>query len=139
MANQIARAIIANPCLQPPELIPDWQDRYLTGAVPGDSTAAASTVDSGVDDSSTSALPLFRPQLACLLAMKKRRRAAVTHLGACLLKLLGDSRLIEHSLLVSSPSSVLCRSPAGNSHHSLLVVEVSHAFMSSFFNPFSKS
>ncbi|ETP32711.1 hypothetical protein F442_18649 [Phytophthora nicotianae P10297] len=57
MANQIARAIIANPCLQPPELIPDWQDRYLTGAVPSDSTAAASTVDSGVDDSSTSALP----------------------------------------------------------------------------------
>ncbi|ETI34721.1 hypothetical protein F443_18840 [Phytophthora nicotianae P1569] len=44
MANQIARAIIANPFLQPPELIPDWQDRYLTGAVPEDSTAATSTV-----------------------------------------------------------------------------------------------
>ncbi|ETM38201.1 hypothetical protein L914_15432 [Phytophthora nicotianae] len=50
-------SIIANPCLQPPELIPDWQDRYLTEAVPGDSAAAASTVGSGVDDSSTPAPP----------------------------------------------------------------------------------
>ncbi|ETP01114.1 hypothetical protein F441_21603 [Phytophthora nicotianae CJ01A1] len=57
MANQIARAIIANPCLQPPELIPDWQGRYLTGAVPGVSTATVSTVGSGVDDSSTPAPP----------------------------------------------------------------------------------
>ncbi|ETP29267.1 hypothetical protein F442_21577 [Phytophthora nicotianae P10297] len=50
-------AIIANPCLQPPELIPDWQGRYLTGAVPGVSTATVSTVGSGVDDSSTPAPP----------------------------------------------------------------------------------
>ncbi|ETP23489.1 hypothetical protein F441_03405 [Phytophthora nicotianae CJ01A1] len=57
IVTQIARAIIANPCLQTPELIPDWQDRYLTGTVPGDSTAAASTVGSGDDDSSTPALP----------------------------------------------------------------------------------
>ncbi|ETO66945.1 hypothetical protein F444_16008 [Phytophthora nicotianae P1976] len=56
-ANEVARSIIANPCLQPPEIIPDWQDRYLTGAVPGDSAAAASTVGSGVDDSSTPAPP----------------------------------------------------------------------------------
>ncbi|ETL85045.1 hypothetical protein L917_15288 [Phytophthora nicotianae] len=56
-ANEVARSIIADPCLQPPELIPDWQDRYLTGAVPGDSAAAASTVGSGVDDSSTPAPP----------------------------------------------------------------------------------
>ncbi|ETN07461.1 hypothetical protein PPTG_13360 [Phytophthora nicotianae INRA-310] len=70
MANQIARAIIANPCLQPPELIPDWQDRYLTGAVPGDSTAAASTVDSGVDDSSTSALP----PAACLSSRNEEEK-----------------------------------------------------------------
>ncbi|ETP28457.1 hypothetical protein F442_22250 [Phytophthora nicotianae P10297] len=54
MANQIARA---NPCLQPPELIPDWQDRYLTGATPGDSTTAASTVGSGGDDSGTPTPP----------------------------------------------------------------------------------
>ncbi|KUF84451.1 hypothetical protein AM587_10002084 [Phytophthora nicotianae] len=57
MANQIARAIIANPCLQPPELIPDWQDRYLTGAVPGDSTAVVSTVGGGIDDSGTPTPP----------------------------------------------------------------------------------
>ncbi|ETO99934.1 hypothetical protein F441_22641 [Phytophthora nicotianae CJ01A1] len=50
-------AIIANPCFQPPELIPDWQDHYLTGAVPGDSAAAASTVGSGGDDSSTPTPP----------------------------------------------------------------------------------
>ncbi|ETN15235.1 hypothetical protein PPTG_07398 [Phytophthora nicotianae INRA-310] len=40
-----------------PELTLDWQDRYLTGPVPGDSTAAASTVGSGDDDASTPALP----------------------------------------------------------------------------------
>ncbi|ETN16099.1 hypothetical protein PPTG_06321 [Phytophthora nicotianae INRA-310] len=61
MANQTARAIIANPCLQPPELIPDWQDRYLTGAVSGDSTAAVSTIGSGGDDSSTPAPPPASP------------------------------------------------------------------------------
>ncbi|ETL77423.1 hypothetical protein L917_21633 [Phytophthora nicotianae] len=125
MANQIARAIIANPCLQPPGLIPNWQEHYLTGAVPGDSTAAVSTIGSGGDDSSTPAPP------PAARSIKKRRRAAVTRLWACMLKLFVDSRLIEHSVLVSSPSFALCRSPAGTPDHSLLVVEVSHAFMSS--------
>ncbi|ETL47881.1 hypothetical protein L917_02362 [Phytophthora nicotianae] len=48
---------IAEVTALPPELTLDWQDRYLTGPVPGDSTAAASTVGSGDDDASTPALP----------------------------------------------------------------------------------